>query len=328
MKKEVNKVDVSIVCTTFNHELFIKDALDGFIRQKTNFRYEIIVHDDASTDRTKEIVKQYAKKYPHLIKTVFQSENQYSKGVKIFNTFILPLIKGKYVAFCEGDDYWSDSFKLQKQYDALEANQGVDICAHAHEVFDCRNKTYKIVRRRNDSCIIPVEEVIVSGGSFVATNSLVCRKLIFDNEPNFRKNCPYDYTLQVTGSLKGGMLYLNDIMSVYRYMAKGSWSERIQRNKKMKKQHIKMWLNMLKQMDADTNFKYHIVISKRILLSCISEYNALKTNLKIRNENYSVFNSLSSSDKIRLILKIYFGWFFIIRNFVVFTLKGGSNNEK
>lgn len=111
---------VSIVCTTFNQKKFIKDTLDGFLIQKTTFPIEIIVHDDASSDGTSEIIKAYERKYPHLFKPIYQIENQYSKKVNIANKFIFPRIKGKYIATCEGDDYWIDPLKLQKQVDFLE----------------------------------------------------------------------------------------------------------------------------------------------------------------------------------------------------------------
>ena len=89
---------VSVYCLTYNHEKYIKDALEGFINQKTDFEYEVFVHDDASTDNTAKIIKEYAQKYPHIIKPILQKENQYSKGVKIFYQYIYPRISGKYIA--------------------------------------------------------------------------------------------------------------------------------------------------------------------------------------------------------------------------------------
>ena len=114
---------VSIVCTTFNQKDFIKDTLEGFLIQQTSFPFEIIVHDDASTDGTTEIIKEYENRYPIIIKTIYQTENQYSKKVDISNFFLYPKINGKYIALCEGDDYWTDPLKLQKQVDFLENNK-------------------------------------------------------------------------------------------------------------------------------------------------------------------------------------------------------------
>ena len=106
---------LSICCVTYNHKKYIRQCLDSFLMQKTNFKFEIIIHDDASTDGTADIIKEYYEKYPDIIKPIFQTENQFSQGKSISKTFIYPRIKGKYVALCEGDDYWTDPYKLQKQ---------------------------------------------------------------------------------------------------------------------------------------------------------------------------------------------------------------------
>jgi glycosyltransferase involved in cell wall biosynthesis len=115
---------VSIICTTFNQENFIAQTLEGFLIQQTNFPFEIIVHDDASTDGTASIVNEFAAKYPLIIKAILQKENQYSKKeVNIWSDATFPKTKGKYIALCEGDDYWINPLKLQKQVDFLEKNQ-------------------------------------------------------------------------------------------------------------------------------------------------------------------------------------------------------------
>ena len=125
----LSKPLVSIVCHTFNHVNYIKDALNGFLMQETDFPFEIILHDDASTDGTIEIVKEYAQSYPNIIVPIIQTENQWSKGVKpSTNTF--PKAKGKYIAFCEGDDYWTDINKLTTQAKYLEDHPDVSICGH------------------------------------------------------------------------------------------------------------------------------------------------------------------------------------------------------
>ena len=113
---------VTVICLTYNHEKYIRECIDGFVMQKTNFAYEVIIHDDASTDNTAEIIKEYQQKYPDIIIPILQTENQYSKKVPIGKTFIYPRAKGKYIALCEGDDYWIDPYKLQKQVDFLEDN--------------------------------------------------------------------------------------------------------------------------------------------------------------------------------------------------------------
>ena len=111
---------VSICCTAYNHEKFIRECLDGFLMQKTTFPVEILIHDDASTDGTADIIREYEAQYSQIIKPIYQTENQYSKGVQLSQTFNYPRSKGKYIALCEGDDYWTDPLKLQKQVDFLD----------------------------------------------------------------------------------------------------------------------------------------------------------------------------------------------------------------
>ena len=113
-----SKPVVSIVCHTFNHVNFLKDALNGFLMQETNFPFEIILHDDASTDGTTEIVKEYSEKYPSIITPIIQTENQWSKG-NTPRVFTFPNVNGKYIALCEGDDYWISPKKLQTQIDSF-----------------------------------------------------------------------------------------------------------------------------------------------------------------------------------------------------------------
>ena len=119
---------VSIDCITYNHFKYIRDAIEGFLMQRTNFPLEILIHDDASIDGTAEIIKEYEKQYPWLIKPVYQAENQYSKHNGTRSKIQYDRAPGKYIALCEGDDYWTDPYKLQKQVDFLESNVWVDIC--------------------------------------------------------------------------------------------------------------------------------------------------------------------------------------------------------
>ena len=124
----VPKTTVSIVCHTYNHEKYIHKAIEGFLSQKTNFPFEIIIHDDASNDITTSILKDYKKKYPNLITLILQKENQYSINTNIWSEFTFPIASGKYIAICEGDDFWTDQNKLQMQVDFLEKNNQYVIC--------------------------------------------------------------------------------------------------------------------------------------------------------------------------------------------------------
>lgn len=135
---------VSIICATYNQKKFIAQAIEGFLMQKVNFPIEIIIHDDASTDGTAEIVKTYEKKYPDLIKGIYQTENQYSKKVRIWETILYPIARGKYIAECEGDDFWIDPQKLQKQVDFLEAHPDYSLVTHRYEMMTGENNERKL----------------------------------------------------------------------------------------------------------------------------------------------------------------------------------------
>ena len=114
---------VSISCITFNHAPYLRECFDGFLMQQTDFQFEVVVHDDASTDGTREVIEEYTAKYPNIFFPMYQTENQYSQGVRgMMARFNFPRCRGKYIALCEGDDYWTDPLKLQKQVDFLEEN--------------------------------------------------------------------------------------------------------------------------------------------------------------------------------------------------------------
>ncbi|MCF8345864.1 MAG: glycosyltransferase [Bacteroidales bacterium] len=136
---------VTIGCITYNQEKYIEKAIESFLMQKVSFPYEIIIHDDASTDRTAEIINKYASKYCDIIKPLIQKENQYSKGKKPFIDFVFPQAKGKYIALCEGDDYWTDPYKLQKQVEFLENNNEYVICGHG---FIVKNENKNNIEKR------------------------------------------------------------------------------------------------------------------------------------------------------------------------------------
>lgn len=256
-------IDVNIICNTYNHEKYIRETLESFLMQKTTFRFNVLIHDDASTDNTAAIIREFEQKYPNVIKPIYQKENQYSKGIDIIDEYQVPRLQGKYVAFCEGDDYWTDCQKLQKQFEIMEKYLDVDICAHsATRVKASDGTVVGYMRPSNQMSIFNVEEVIAGGGGFVATNSLFFRRDLFLNKPQFRKVCPLDYSLQIQGSLHGGMLYLPDDMSNYRVMVPGSWTDQIVSNKKFHINQIKEMIDMLDILNKETNEKYCDIIRK------------------------------------------------------------------
>lgn len=134
---------VSICCITYNHAQFIRKCLDGFLMQKTDFPIEILIHDDCSTDGTTEIVREYEAKYPDLIFPLYEEENQYQQGKAAeIDFYNYRRARGKYIAYCEGDDYWTDPLKLQKQVDFMEANPEYSVCFHNYVTYNTWNQVY------------------------------------------------------------------------------------------------------------------------------------------------------------------------------------------
>ena len=255
---------VSILCTTYNHENYTEEAIDSFLMQETNFPFEIIIHDDASTDNTVNKIKAYAEKYPRIIKTILQEENQYSKGKKVF-LFLFEKAKGKYHALCEGDDYWIDSKKLQIQIDLMEQNPQCALSCHpAEERFknDKHGKAY--AKHANGNKIFSTSEVILFGGNFCPTASIIYRQELVSNLPSFFNNVPTgDYFIQILGSFNGGALYIDKFMSVYRKGVPSSWSTSMENIEKKEKWSHDL-LASLNDLDIYFDKKYHNEIQQVI----------------------------------------------------------------
>lgn len=262
---EEDDCKVSIICITYNQKDYLRQALESMLSQQTDFKFEIILHDDVSTDGTKEIIHEYEAKYPGIIKAIYEKENQYSKGVDFVASMIKETARGEYIAFCEGDDFWTDDRKLQLQYEALETHPECDMCA-------CRGVTVtedgldEISEIRPYSCdsILSVEDVIKGGGQYLVTAGLFFRKKMYEDMLPFEKIISLDYAQQIKGALRGGIYYLDRKMAVYRRYAAGSWTNNVlKKNDQLKKQWDKE-IALLKQLDIDTNRCYHNAIEERL----------------------------------------------------------------
>jgi len=262
-------IEVSVLCLAYNHRKYIEKALDSIISQKTDFAFEIVVHDDKSTDGTTEIIRQYEKNYPDLVKPVYENENQYSQDIDVIDAS-MPYVKGRYMAFCEGDDYWMDDSKLQRQYDVMEAHPEIDMCAcGTSEVWANNGIEIKESRPRHEDCILTTEEVIekviLEGGCFAAA-SLFFRRYLLDSLMGFEKILRFDHTNQMKGALRGGIYYIDRKMAVYRKWAEGSWTTRYKKDRNMQLAHLKKEEDMLREFDRETKGAFHSIVEKR--LSC------------------------------------------------------------
>ena len=235
MKNRLHKkTGVSICCITYNQKKYIRDAIEGFLLQKTSFPIEIIIHDDASTDGTTEIVKEYAHKFPDLIVPIIQSENQYSKTHgSIFASYVFPHAHGKYIALCEGDDYWTEPDKLQKQYDFLEKNTDYVMVADNATFYDVtsnQKRPFSLLPERD----IDINELI-DGRTFTTAS------VLFRNIEDALNNEIHGETLLWCYLIRYGKIrYRPNISSVYRKHPEGvtasmdklEWARYIEKSRK------------------------------------------------------------------------------------------------
>lgn len=231
-----NDILVSVCCITYNQVFYIRQCLDGFLMQKTNFKFEVIIHDDCSTDGTTDVIREYVEKYPDLIKPIFQERNQYQNGCKrILATFVYPKAQGKYIALCEGDDYWIDPLKLQKQVDFMENNQNCSLVYNRTKRYSERKKIFLSDNDNYEqSQYVRAKDIIEEGGLFVSTCSMLYLKSVIENYPQFCIKCHVgDYPLAIMCAMKGDVYYLNEAMSVYRVDNSNSWVGKQQSEKKM-----------------------------------------------------------------------------------------------
>ncbi len=256
------KCEVSVICNTYNQIDYICKALDSILSQKVSFEYEVIVHDDASTDGTTDIIREYETRYPDIIKAVCEEENQYSQGKSFFRTLIDNHVNGKYIALCEGDDYWIDNDKLRLQYEALENHPECDMCAcWGCTVTEDGKQEVSQIRPRTEDGILSMEEVILGGGQYLVTAGLVFRRSMCDDMLGLSA---LDYSLQMLGALRGGMVYIDRKMAVYRRYSKGSWTNRVLKDDKNLKIQWDIEKRLLQTLDDNTEKKYHDTIIERL----------------------------------------------------------------
>lgn len=236
--------------------------------QKTNFFFEIIINDDCSTDGTTEIIREYAEKYPDKIFPVFHEENLYSQGVRgMFHRFVFPKARGKYIALCEGDDYWTDPLKLQKQVDFLEKNPEYGlVCSNASILSNGSELDWK---RYYKNCDIPMKDVILKRGSWIYTASMLYRRALISDYPDYALKCHVgDYPLSIHLALRGKVYYFAEKMVVYRFLTPGSWSSTTRMNEGFF-DALMSELRMLQEYDNASNGIYHKyfqrVIGKQVI---------------------------------------------------------------
>lgn len=282
---------VRIQCTTYNHAPYIVDAMNGFCIQKTTFPFVVVIIDDASTDGEPEVIRHYLSEHfdmqnaklwddddAYFIETRHQ-ENQNCTFVVILLKYNFyhkkakgPLFKTwsntKYVAICEGDDYWTAPYKLQKQIDFLETHPDYTMCFHSvyYEEEGLKNKND---RKCNSDRDYTTEDIIIGGGLFCGTCSLLLVRNIFEKTYNFRKMADVaDYPLQIICSLEGKIHYFSEIMGCYRISTPNSWTRKTYSHKETLSRHIRNEISWLLELNNETECKYQDAIFYRIAIFC------------------------------------------------------------
>lgn len=314
-----DKVMVSICCLTYNHGKYIRKALESFVNQITNFEYEILIHDDCSTDNTVEIIKEFEERYPGLIKPIYQEENQHSKGICITYTYQFPRAQGKYIAMCEGDDYWTDLNKLQLQFNAMEMNLNCSFCTHVvqyiNEGGELLNKFHPNMDRLlsfNEGIISSdyiFENIFYKNNIPFQTSSYFFRKEdIVDYLNSFQKEiarintfgdiCIVWYLLTV-----GNCYYFNKIMSNYRENSICSWSNKFINDVSYKISHYYDLINFFNKFNIYTNKKYDNLINTKIEQCEFIIYEIKKDYKAMIQKKYKIFiNSYSFKHRIQIFL--------------------------
>ena len=219
-----NEIVVSVLATAFNHELWIARALESIVMQKTNFPIEVLVHDDASTDKTADIIRAYEQKYPRLIKPIYQTKNQFSQGN--FPLFLLSeKAKGKYLAICECDDYWTDPLKLQKQVDLLEAHPECSMAVAKTDVYRLKDGQfhYQSTYEGVDKDLLYFDDLF--RGCYFHTSTYLIPKINFISVEKYRdKIFIGDTALRFILIDIGPFVFLRETVSVYQITGEGIWS--------------------------------------------------------------------------------------------------------
>lgn len=298
---------VSICCITYNHEKFIRAALDGFLIQQTSFPIEIVIHDDASNDNTTSILREYQEKHPHLIKMILQTENQYSKRGFGFMSDLFAQSQGKYIALCEGDDYWTDPLKLQKQVDFLESNPDFAICFHKVKIEEEGQLKDDYITGGNPPTISSI--VDLAKGNYIHTPSCVFRnntsKIL---GANFSDSPLGDYYINMMNAQYGNIFCIDEVMAIYRVHSSSTFSSqsmtsKIARSlkaieaisKDLQEQDVKV-----RQQLIDTHISWTIDIYHQLLSTTETHFD--NTDVTFFSNEYRlrlIENLINSEEKIK-----------------------------
>ena len=252
---------------TYNQVNYIAQALDSILCQELDVDFDILIHDDCSDDGTYEILLDYQKQHPHLIRIVRQEERKFiidGFNLMIYK-YVVPEVKSRYVAYCDGDDYWCDKFKLKKQIDFMKAHPDYSMCFHnAYQLKRDGDTSSKWFIDKEGDIDLP-DIINDKPGIGIATSSIFLKNSTFCNFSSWRLKYPVeDVPLYMTAALDGKIHRLEDIMCVYRQFADGSWSSQNTKNASRIISHLNQLKEAVGLIDAETNFVYHNLVTLQI----------------------------------------------------------------
>ncbi len=298
MKDNCGQIMVSICCITYNQASYIRDALEGFIKQDTDFAFEVLIHDDASTDGTAEIISEYAGAYPDLIFPILQKENQYSKGLtNISGTFNFPRARGNYIAMCEGDGYWTDPGKRKRQVEYMEAHPDCSLCFHSADVeVQGRAVTERQMRPYRGDRKVTSEEIIDKTSGY-PTASLMFRTDMVQPLPDFYVKAPIaDIPLQLMAAARGWAYYMDSSMCVYRLGGAASWTTLMKQGDYEKKQqdYACAMEQMYRGFDLESGGRFHDTVEHAIRrLYFLTQVNTKRYGIVLDRANREFYRELN-----------------------------------
>lgn len=305
MRDSNEDIKVTVLCVVYNQVSYIEKCLRSLVSQTTNFKYRVVVHDDASTDGSTQIILDYYKRYPSLIVPVIQKTNLYSQGISRWDD-IQPFLVGDYLAMCEGDDYWIDDQKLQLQFDYMENNSDCSLSVHAVRVLSEPQQRFTGMLPKAKYDIerdYSSEELIAPGYSFFGTNSMFIRLCYLPIPDAFLQWGIGDYPESIYLSTVGRVHYHPRVMSVYRSNAKGSWSSKMRSIEARLKSNDRV-IAGLRKADAATDGRYHdSFLTAEFEIKGASAIAARDWGALTSGDLGKWFNSQSLSVKIKCLLK-------------------------
>lgn len=329
----MNSFKVAVVCYTYNHKDYISEAIDSFLAQITDFDYQIVIHDDCSTDGTVDLLKSYAVKYPEKVFLILQETNLYSKGLlKTSFSQIKDLINADFVATCEGDDYWIDNYKLQKQVSFLEENSDFSASAHWAKIYNEKSKKF-VIYKPYISKIITTHNMILEGGGIVPTSSILVRSEFY-NLPPFGINSQIgDYQSQIYYSLMGNVNNSLEYMSVYRQNTPGSWTDRFKQSSNEKKiSFLNEMLDLYDELNLFTEGNYEQIINYMKFVTGLKKFiiGELYSKSVYRYKFEELFSATSFVNKKCLLignmyLRKFCGLYFFTKNLTFLFVKTITN---